>query len=70
VLTGLSRAGIVSVSVGFDLFSATAYALRVAQKKHDPAPISAEEVLRRMLNTPPKKHAEMIGRKAKPPGKK
>jgi hypothetical protein len=32
--------------------------------------LTAEEILRRMLNTPPKPHAEMAVRKAKKPRKK
>jgi hypothetical protein len=36
----------------------------------EPPPITAEEVLRRMLNTPPKPHSEMVERKAKKPRKK
>ncbi len=52
--------------------SATAYTPAVAQEqsKREPPTPSAEEVLRRMLSTPPKKHSEMVARKAKRPGKR
>jgi hypothetical protein len=40
------------------------------QPKREAPPLTAEEVLRRMLNTPPKPHAEMIERKKKPRKKK
>jgi hypothetical protein len=40
------------------------------QSKREPSPLTAEEVLRRMLNTPPKPHADMVERKAKKPRKK
>jgi len=42
----------------------------IAKPQREPSPLTAEEVLRRMLNTPPKHHADMVERKAKKPRKK